>query len=377
MSLTRRSFVHALGAGAASSLVPHLHLPEMAWVHAPAGAVRLDRNENPNGPAKEAIQAITLAAAESSRYPDEVVMQLTRAVADAVGVAEFNVVLTCGSTDVIRSAVYSFTSPTRALITAGPSYESPGNDAQRIQSPVVTVPVTSDLALDLPTMAAASKGAGLVYLCNPNNPTGTVHSGNDIRTTISTILSDTPDATILVDEAYHEYVEDPAYATMIPLALGNPRVIVSRTFSKVFGMAGLRVGYAMGEPETLDHIRTQRLNIGVNRLGAVAALASLGLKSHIEREHAKNKEAREWTQRELASFGYPSVASHTNFIMVDVRQDAKTFREACKAQNVLVGRPFPPLTSYSRISIGSMDDMHRAMDVFKHILPKQPRTEKA
>jgi hypothetical protein len=100
----------------------------MEWVHAPAGAVRIDRNENPNGPAKEAIQAITLAAAESSRYPDELVMQLTRAVADAVGVAEFNVVLTCGSTDVIRSAVYSFTSPTRALITAGPSYESPGND---------------------------------------------------------------------------------------------------------------------------------------------------------------------------------------------------------------------------------------------------------
>src|SRR5579863_249774 len=161
MSLTRRSFMHALGAGAASSLVPTLHLPELEWVNAPAGAVRLDRNENPNGPAKEAIQAITLAAAESSRYPDELVMQLTRSVADAVGVAEFNVVLTCGSTDVIRSSVYSFTSPTRALVTAAPSYESPGNDALRIKSAVVAVPVTADLALDLPKIAAASKGAGL------------------------------------------------------------------------------------------------------------------------------------------------------------------------------------------------------------------------
>jgi histidinol-phosphate aminotransferase len=369
--------MHTLGAGAASSMLPALHLPELAWVAAPAGAVRLDRNENPNGPAKEAIQAITAAAAESSRYPDELVAQLTRAVADTVGVAEFNVVLTCGSTDVIRSSVYSFTSPTRALITAAPSYESPGNDALRIKSPVVAVPVTSELGLDLPKMAAASKGAGLVYLCNPNNPTGTVHSGDDIKTTIAKILGDTPDATILVDEAYHEYVEDPRYATMIPLALQNPRVIVSRTFSKVFGMAGLRVGYAVGQPETLEHIRTQRLAIGVNRMGAVAALASLGLKSHIEREHAKNKDAREWTQRELASFGYPSVASHTNFIMVDVRQDAKTFREACKARNVLVGRPFPPLDAYARVSIGTMDDMHRAMDAFRHILPKQPRTAKA
>src|SRR5579862_8791792 len=377
MSLTRRSFMHALGAGAASSLVPTLHLPELAWVNAPAGAVRLDRNENPNGPAKEAIQAIASAAAESSRYPDELVTQLGRAVADTVGVAEFNVVLTCGSTDVIRSSVYSFTSPTRGLVTAGPSYESPGNDAQRIKSPVVGVPVTSDLALDLPKMAAASKGAGLIYLCNPNNPTGTVHGGDDIKATIAQILRDTPDATILVDEAYHEYVEDPRYATMIPLALQNPRVIVSRTFSKVFGMAGLRVGYAIGQPETMEAIRKQRLAVGVNRVGAVSALASLGLKSHIEREKARNHEGKEFLRRELAQLGYPSVPSHTNFVMVDVKQDAKTFRESCKAMNILVGRPFPPLNSYSRISIGSMDDMHRAMDVFKHILPKQARTAKA
>ena len=162
MSLNRRRFVHTLGASAASSLIAPLHLPELEWVNAPASAVRLDRNENPNGPAKEAIQAITIAAAESSRYPDELVTQLTRAVADTVGVAEFNVVLTCGSTDVIRSAVYAFTSPTRGLVTAGPSYESPGNDAQRIKSPVVAVPVTSELALDLPAMAAQSHGAGLV-----------------------------------------------------------------------------------------------------------------------------------------------------------------------------------------------------------------------
>jgi histidinol-phosphate aminotransferase len=377
VSLTRRRFMHTLGAGAASSLVPALHLPELESVNAPAGAVHLDRNENPNGPAKEAIQAITLAAAESSRYPVELEKQLTRAVADARGVAEFNVVLTCGSTDVIRSAVYSFTSPTRALVTGSPSYESPGYDAKRINSPVVAVPVTSDLALDLPAMATASKGAGLVYLCNPNNPTSTVQSGDAVRACIATVLADTPDATILVDEAYHEYVEDPHYATMIPLALQNPRVIVSRTFSKVFGMAGLRVGYAIAQPETLEHIREQRLAIGLNRLGAVAALASLGLKSHIEREHAKNKDAREWTQRELASLGYPSVPSHTNFVMVDVRQDAKTFADACKAQNILVGRPFPPLNSYARISIGTMDDMHRAMDVFRHVLPKQRRTAKA
>lgn len=369
--------MHALGAGAASSMMPTLHLPELEWVNAPASAIRLDRNENPNGPAKEAIQAICVAAAESSRYPVDLEKQLARAIADTVGVAEFNVVVTCGSTDVIRSAVYSFTSPTRALVMGSPSYEGPGYDAARIKSPVIAVPVTKDIALDLPAMATASKGAGLVYICNPNNPTGTVASGDDVKATIAKVLSDTPDATVLVDEAYHEYVEDPHYATMIPLALQNPRVMVCRTFSKVFGMAGLRIGYAIGQPETLEHIRQQRLAIGMNRLGAVSALASLGLKSHIEREHAKNKDAREWTQRELAALGYPSVPSHTNFIMVDVRHDTKTFAETCKAQNILIGRPFPPLNTYARISIGTMDDMHQAMGVFRRVLPKQVRAAKA
>jgi histidinol-phosphate aminotransferase len=367
VSLTRRSFMHTLGAGAASSLVSP-YLPELTWVNAPAGAVKLDRNENPNGPAKEAIEAMTAELSQSSRYPDEIVVNLTRALADARGVAEYNIVLTCGSTDVLRSAVYSFTSPTRALVTAGPSYESPGADAQRINSPVKTIPVTPDLQLDLAAMHEASRGAGLVYLCNPNNPTATVHTADAVRDFISRTLSDTPDATILVDEAYHDYVEDPNYATMIPLALQNPRVIVARTFSKVYGMAGLRVGYAVAQPETLEAIRKQRLAIGVNRLGAVAAMASLGLKSHVEREHARNREARDFTRRELAALGYPSVQSHTNFIMVDVKQDAKTFRDACKDMGVLVGRPFPPLTTYSRISIGTMDDMHRAVDVFRKLL---------
>ena len=368
MSLTRRSFVHVLGAGTATSFLGPLHLPEMAWVNAPAGAVRLDRNENPNGPAKEAIEAMTASLAESSRYPDELVASLQRAVADAVGVAEFNVVLTCGSTDVIRSAVYAFTSPTRALVTAAPSYESPGNDAQRINSPVRAIPVTSDLHLDLAAMTQAARGAGLVYLCNPNNPTATVQSGDAVVAFITKVLADTPDATILVDEAYHEYVEDPGYLSMIPLALRNPRVIVSRTFSKVFGMAGLRVGYAIGHPETMEAIRKQRLAIGVNRIGAVSALASLGLKSHIEREKSRNHEGKEFLRKELAAIGYPSYPSHTNFVMVDVKQDAKTFRESCKAMNILVGRPFPPLATYSRVSIGTMDDMHRAVDVFRKLL---------
>jgi len=384
VSLTRRSFVHTLGAGTASSLLaPYLSFHGLEtggdvdgrWADA---AIRLDRNENPNGPAKEALDGIVAALGQASRYPDDILIQtLTRALADANGVAEHNIVLTCGSTDVIRSAVYAFTTPTRALVAAVPTFESPAQDAQRIGSPVRAVPVTADLELDLAAMAEAARGAGLVYLCNPNNPTATVRGADDIRSCIARILGDTPDATILIDEAYHEYVDDPHYATMIPLALENPRVVVSRTFSKVFGMAGLRVGFAVARPETIEAIRRQRLAVGVNRLGAAAAMASLGLKSHVEREHTLNRDAREFTRRELASVGYPCGPSHANFIMVDVRRDAAEFRDACRAQGVLVGRPFPPLTTHARISIGTMDEMHRAVDVVRRVLRSGPGQHEA
>jgi histidinol-phosphate aminotransferase len=374
MSLTRRGFVHTLGAGTASSLLaPYLSFPGPEPFDASSrstGAIRLDRNENPNGPAKEALDGIVAAFADASRYPDEA--PLLHALAEARGVSEHNIVLTCGSTDVIRSAVYAFTSPSRALVAGLPSFESAGQDAQRVGSPVRNVLVTAELELDLTAMAEASRGAGLVYICNPNNPTATVAGADAIHSCVARILGDTPDATVLIDEAYHDYVDDPSYATMIPLALENPRVVVSRTFSKVFGMAGLRVGYAVAQPETIDAIRRQRLTTGVNRLGAAAAVASVGLKSHIEREHARNRDAREFTRRELAAAGYPCVPSHTNFIMVNVRRDAHEFQDACRAQGVLIGRPFPPLTTYARISIGTMDEMHRAMDVLRNVLRSGP-----
>jgi histidinol-phosphate aminotransferase len=375
VSLTRRRFMQSVGAGAAGSLfAPALAGRGLEALAAgdrralTANAIRLNSNENPDGPGRAALDGIAQQLSEASRYPFGVIDSLRAATATALGIAPGNILLTCGSTDILRASVYAFTSPTAALVTGRPSFESPGEDAAVVGAPVHAVPLTADLHLDLPAMLAVSRGAGLIYLCNPNNPTATVHGADAVKDFIAAVLKDSPQTTILVDEAYHEYVEDPRYATMIPLAMANPRVLVARTFSKVYGLAGLRVGYAVAQPATLAAMERHTLQIGVNQLGAAAALASLGDRDHIQRERARNRDAREFTRSALAAAGYPAGVSDANFIMVDVRRDTKQFAAACRDHGVLVGRPFPPLSSYSRISVGTADEMRTAVDVFRRVL---------
>ena len=382
MPLSRRSLVQVTGATPAGSLLaPFLSgrgLEASALgerfggldAAAPAPTVvRLDSNENPNGPGAAALAAVRGALGEAARYPRQPITALRAAVASSFGVAPDHILLGCGSTDILRAAVYAFTSPARALVTASPTFENPANDAERIGAPVRAIPVAaSDLRLDLAAMADAAKDAGLVFLCNPNNPTSTVHGADAVKEFVARTLREAPDATILIDEAYHEYVDDPRYASAVPLALADPRVVVSRTFSKVYGMAGLRVGYAIGQPKTVQAMARHTLSIGVNQLGAAAALAGLGAREHVERERALNRTTRSFTQRAFESMGFRCAESQTNFLMVDLRRDSKPFRAACKESGVLVGRPFPPLDNYARVTIGTMPEMRHAVDVFKRAL---------
>jgi histidinol-phosphate aminotransferase len=217
-------------------------------------------------------------------------------------------------------------------------------------------------------MAAACTGAGLVFLCNPNNPTGTVHGAADLKAAIGAMLRAAPQVTILVDEAYHEYVDDPGYASLVPLALEDPRVIVSRTMSKAFGMAGLRLGYAIGNPKTLERMKPHMVGNNVNQLVGKAATVALGLTAHIEQERKRNAEVRRWTTGWFTKAGFAVAPSAANFLMVDIRRDAKAFRETCRERGVEVGRPFPPLLTHSRISIGTAEEMQRASEVFRAVL---------
>jgi histidinol-phosphate aminotransferase len=195
-----------------------------------------------------------------------------------------------------------------------------------------------------------------------------VHGRDAVSDFVARTLRDNSACTVLIDEAYHDYVDDPRYASAIPLALENPRVLVARTFSKVHGLAGLRVGYGVGHQDTIKMLAPYALDMGVNALGAAAATASLGARDHVALERALNREAREFTRRFFVDAGFTPSDSQTNFVMVDIRRDAKAFREACKAEGVLIGRDFPPLTTHARVSVGTMDEMQRATAVFRKLL---------
>jgi histidinol-phosphate aminotransferase len=233
---------------------------------------------------------------------------------------------------------------------------------------VLAVPVGADLRLDLAAMADAARGAGLVFVNNPNNPTGTVHPAPRVEAFVRRLLAGSPGTTVLIDEAYHEYVEDPSYASALPLALETPRVIVSRTFSKVYGLAGLRVGYAVARPETLEAMAPRQLTDALNVLGLTAAHAALADRAIVARERRLNREAREFTRRFFERAGYRVAPSEANFMMIDVRRDAKAFQAACRERGVLVGRPFPPLATHARVSVGTMDEMRAAAEVFARVL---------
>ena len=374
--LNRRNFFRISGTTAAGAmLAPYISgrgLEAMvaagAPLHAAPSLIRLDSNENPNGPGTAAIRALQAALGESNRYPKDATFPLPSAIAKFHGLKTENVVLGCGSTDILRASVYAFCDASRGLVTCSPGFETPSETAKFKGYPVRAVPVTGDLKLDLDAMATAARGAGLVYFCNPNNPTSTVHGKDAVTAFVDKVLKDSPNTTIMIDEAYHEYVDDPSYATSIPIAMNNPRVFIARTFSKVYGMAGLRVGYALGDAKTMKQLAPHTMEMGVNQLGAFAASYSIADRAHVQDEQKGNRIARAFAVKGFRDLGYTVADSQANFMMVDLGRNAQPFREACKKEGVLVGRKFPPLENHCRITISTLDDMTKAMEVFRAAL---------
>jgi len=382
MPVSRRHFVSALGLGGAGLVAPPLfggrgHEARLVSLldarpvrspRSPSSLVRLDSNENPNGPGARAFEAIRGMFGEANRYPDEPEWALVQAIAKEHGVSEENVILGCGSSEILRMCVGAHVNTAQHLVTAAPTFELPANFAKTMGRAVVTVPVDAKLRLDLGQMAEKAGGAGLVFFCNPNNPTATVHGDAAVREFVARVRRDSPATVILIDEAYHEYVEDPSYKTAIPLALGDPNVVVSRTFSKVFGMAGLRAGYAIAHRDTVRRLQGWRLGSGVNVLALAAATASIGDHDHIALEQRRNRDAKAFTRAFFEKAGYEVGVSDANFLMINLRRDMRPVRAACRKEGFAVGRPFPPLDTWLRLSIGTMDEMQRASEVFRKVL---------
>jgi len=221
---------------------------------AAAALIRISSNENPLGPGAHVVAAIAARYPEASLYPGNATdreASLTSVLAKKFGARDAQVTLGAGSGELLTNAVRAFTSPTRPLVTAWPSFEAPRDTAKKIGTPVREVGFDAALRIDLDKLVEAAKGAGLVFFCNPNNPTATVHGQTAVTDTVKAIRAASPETVILLDEAYHDYVTDPAYATAMPLAVSTPNVFVARTFSKAHGMAGLRAGYAVGDARVI------------------------------------------------------------------------------------------------------------------------------
>jgi histidinol-phosphate aminotransferase len=334
--------------------------------------IRISSNENPLGPGRKVLDAMVGKFPEAGRYPFNSTpsdANLATAIATHFKVKPENVVLGAGSQEILRNAVRAATSPERALVTAAPTFENPTSMAKKMGHPVREIPVDSAFKLDVDKMIAASTGAGLVFFNNPNNPTATVHGAKTVSDFVREVRKLAPDALILIDEAYHEYVTDPSYATGVPLALETPNVVVARTFSKAFGMAGMRIGYGIGQVETIKRLATYKMPYNISVFGVAASITALGDQAHIADERRRNTEVRNFTVKALEDLGCKCTDSQANFLFVDIKRPAKDFRDACAKQGVSVGRDFPPFEkTHARISIGTMEEMRKAVDVFRGVL---------
>ncbi len=387
MALSRRGFVQAAGIGSAAALTG-------AWIGARGreaslwsafeptleavapGMICLSSNENPLGPGKTVMKAVRAAFGEGGRTPGRYSSSggdLIDATAKKLGVKPENIVLGCGSTQILRTATHLFTARDKALVGTIPTYEECAGYAEMMGHPVRAVALDGNFKMDLGKLADAAKGAGLVFYCNPNNPTATYVGAKATRDFLARVNRESPDTTILVDEAYFEYVTDPDHDTHIGLALENPRVVVARTFSKAYGMAGLRLGYAVGHADTIKKMRDWDAGTGSSSLNVLALHAGIAAieqdATFITAERARNTAARDFTMKWFAERGMKPTASQANFMFVNIGGPVKEFRDACRARGVLVARDFPPFEkTHCRLSFGTMDEMKKAVAVFGEVL---------
>src|SRR5437588_8349899 len=369
MSISRRKFTHLLGIGAAVALVrPRVTIAaEAATVPAKTkpGGVRLSANENPYGPSANAHEAMKNAHGVCNRYPDEANDVLIDKIAKINNINRGQIALGDGSSEILKLCAETFTGPSEGkLVVADPTFEAILEYSKACGADVVKVPLTSSHAHDLEKMSASAQ-KGLIYVCNPNNPTASITPKNDLRDFIAKTL---PDTIILVDEAYFHYADSPDYESVIPLIKDHANLIVARKFSKIYGMAGLRCGYCVAQPETIKRMHGFQMWDSVNVMALAAASASLDDADQVNNGRKMNSEAKSFTLTELQKLGYKSIPSQANFIMFDCKRPVVPIIKAMKERNVQVGRLFPALPNHMRLTIGKHSEMESFVSAFKQVM---------
>lgn len=366
-SLSRRGFAKVLSAGAAyAALNPSFAMstPALWLVSGSPTLVRLSSNENPYGPSPMAMKAMTEAFSLAWRYPDEHEGLLVDALAKLNGVPSNQILLGSGSGEILKIAAAAFTSPSKKLLVGHPTFEAILAYAAVAGAEVVRTNLTSDYAHDLPKMLA-EKNAGLIYICNPNNPTASITPKDQLRAFLRKLPAQT---IVMVDEAYHHYVESNDYESVIPLIAQYPNLMVARTFSKIYSMAGLRCGYCVARPELIQRMRAQQAWDSVNIMAMVAAIASLQDAEQVEQGRRHNTEVKNYVYSELDKSGYKFIPSHANFMMIDLRREVRPVIGAMSDRHVQVGRVFPAMPNFMRVTVGTRPQMEAFVSAFRAVM---------
>jgi histidinol-phosphate aminotransferase len=380
-SLSRRRFTGALGAALGGALATPgrsaaaTQAPVAPVPPSPAAApvlagplIDLSSNENPYGPSPAALEEMTRACRSvACRYPDDAEQQVIDAIARHHGVSAGSVVLGCGSSEILRLCDAAFLGPGKTVVAAEPTFEAVLEYAKATRAEAAKVPLASDFRHDLGAMAAACDArTGLVYVCNPNNPTGTIVRGDELRAFLARVP---PTAVVLLDEAYHHFVEDPAYRSGAEWATSLPNLVVARTFSKIYGMAGMRLGYAITTEANAKVLRAQAAWGNANAGVLAAAVASLADPGLVAAQRDRLNGTRRRLCEALARGGRRFIPSETNFVMIDTGADVKPLVEAFRARGIRVGRRFAAMPDWLRVTIGRPEETDAFLAALRQLVP--------
>ena len=370
--MTRRQWLSqsgiALGGTALASYWGVSHtacVSEQEVSHAP---LRMMYNENPYGPSETARKAMREAFEEANLYTfsrGEAYMKLRSLIAQQVGLTPDHIVISAGSTEILRAAALITALKGGEVLAPHPTFLSLTRYAETMGVKVHWVPVDEDLQFDLPAMRKKlTKNVKLIYLVNPNNPTGTLTPYDRLRPFCEEMAKD---MLVFVDEAYHEYVTDPQYRSMVELVREGHNVIVSRTASKIHGLAGVRVGFGIADPKLIRYLG-RRLTGTNNIIGLNAAFASYQDEDFQKLCHQKNNEAKEYVYKLFRETERRYLPSHTNFVFFHTGRPIEEFQDAMEKQGILVGRPFPPYLDWCRLSMTKPEWMGNFGAAFQKVM---------
>jgi histidinol-phosphate aminotransferase len=376
MITSRRSFLRSLGGSAAAGLAVPWPLTggSSATLFEPFrfeqddGLIRLNCNENAYGPSAKVADAMKSSIGNVNRYPRMEYYSLAERIADFHNVKPEHVLLGCGSTEIFRMAAFAFLGDGKQLIQASPTFAAIEYYARAAASEVISVRLTSAFAHDLDGMLAhASASTALVYICNPNNPTASLTHRKDLETFVGKLPAST---FVIIDEAYHQYAgQSGMYSSFIDRQLDDERVIVTRTFSKVYGLAGLRLGYAVTSPKLVQRMRKFATENNINAVVTQAAAVALDDTAGVDEFVHRNADDRQEFFNQAMARALKPIDSHANFVMMNTLHPAEEVIRDFRKNNVLIGGQFPFMDTYIRVSLGRPEEMlafWRAWDVLPY-----------